>query len=56
MKALIGTLAKLIKGDPEGHKQLRKFIANGSTEFVVITLSNGKKYKISTRSPKERAV
>jgi|TARA_R110001592_G_scaffold339091_1_gene626594 hypothetical protein len=55
MKALLGNLAKKIKGDPSGSEQLRAFISSSSKEYEVITLSNGKKYRVST-SPKEKAV
>ncbi|MBQ4833546.1 hypothetical protein J8L70_09875 [Pseudoalteromonas sp. MMG010] len=55
MKALLGSLAKKIKGDPLGSKQLRSFISSSSKDSEVITLSNGKKYRVST-SPKEKAV
>lgn len=52
MKALMGSLAKKIKGDPDGYKALRKFVSGSSKDSDTITLSNGKKYKIST-SPRE---
>ncbi|ATC84170.1 MULTISPECIES: hypothetical protein [Pseudoalteromonas] len=55
MKALLGSLAKKIKGDPLGSEQLRAFISSGSKDSEVITLSNGKKYRVST-SPKDKAV
>jgi hypothetical protein len=55
MKALLGNLAKKIKGDPSGSKQLRDFISSSSKKYEVITLSNGKKYRVST-SPKEKSV
>ena len=55
MKALLGSLAKKIKGDPLGSKQLRAFISSSSKDSEVITLSNGKKYRVST-SPKDKAV
>jgi hypothetical protein len=55
MKALLGNLAKKIKGDVKGNKELKAFISSGSKESEVITLSNGKKYRVST-SPKEKAV
>lgn len=54
MKALVGNLAKMIRGDRDGRKQLREFIASGSTEPALITLSNGKKYMISTRFLKDK--
>jgi hypothetical protein len=54
MKALLGNLAKKIKGDPCGSEQLKAFISS-SSEYEVITLSNGKKYRVST-TPKEKAV
>ena len=55
MKALLGSLAKKIKGDPLGSEQLRAIISSSSKDSEVITLSNGKKYRVST-SPKEKAV
>jgi len=55
MKALLGSLAKKIKGDPSGNEQLKAFISSSSKESEVITLSNGKKYRVST-SPKDKAV
>jgi len=55
MKALLGNLAKKIKSDPSGSEQLKAFISSGVKENEVITLSNGKKYRVST-SPKEKAV
>ncbi len=55
MKALLGSLAKKIKGDPSGNEQLKAFISNGSKDSEVIILSNGKKYRVST-SPTEKAV
>jgi hypothetical protein len=55
MKALLGSLAKKIKDDPSGNKQLRAFISSSSKDSELITLSNGKKYRIST-SPKDKAV
>ncbi|MBB1300994.1 hypothetical protein H5183_06565 [Pseudoalteromonas sp. SR44-8] len=56
MKALLGNLAKIVKGDPSGNRQLREFISSSSKESTVITLSNGKKYRISTHSPKDNVV
>jgi hypothetical protein len=53
MKALLGNLAKIIKNDPDGKKQLKDYISNSSQDSV-ITLSDGKKYKISN-SPKNNA-
>ena len=55
MKALLGKLAEKIKGDPSGNKQLKAFISNSSKQSQVITLSNGKKYRVST-SPQDKAV
>jgi hypothetical protein len=55
MKALLGKLAEKIKGDPSGNEQLKAFISSSSKESEVITLSNGKKYRVST-SPQEKAV
>lgn len=52
MKALLGPLAKKIKSDPKGKEELSGFIASGLKEQS-ITLSNGKKYRIST-SPLSR--
>ena len=56
MKALLGNLAKIIKGDVKGNKQLKAFISDSSKESEIITLSNGKKYRVTTSSPKEKAV
>ncbi|MCK8123866.1 hypothetical protein MTF66_02570 [Pseudoalteromonas sp. 2CM39R] len=56
MKALLGSLAKIIKSDSSGNQQLRQFISSSSKESTVITLSNGKKYRVSTHSPKENVV
>lgn len=50
MKALMGELAKLIRDDSQGRKDLREFIRDGNSERV-ISLKNGKKYKISRERP-----
>lgn len=55
MKALLGHLAKKIKGDPQGSKQLKEFLSSSSNESEVITLSNGKKYRVSTTPLKSKA-
>lgn len=55
MKALLGNLAKKIKHDPQGNEQLRLFISTSSKESELITLSDGKKYRIS-RTPLQKAV
>lgn len=56
MKALMGKLVKTIKSDPQGNKELKNFIAQGSTSSSdTITLSDGKKYRIST-TPKATKV
>ena len=55
MKALLGGLAKKIKNDSSGSEQLRGFISSSSNRSEIITLSNGKKYRVST-SPKEKAI
>lgn len=55
MKALLGNLAKKIKRDPKGSEQLRLFISTSSKESELITLSDGKKYRIS-RAPLQKAV
>lgn len=46
MKALMGDLAKLIRQDAEGSKQLREFLVSG-LDNQEITLSDGTKYIIS---------
>ena len=48
MKALLGKLAKVIQGDVQGSRQLQDFIAKGSDDTGVITLSNGDTYEITT--------
>ena len=48
MKALMGKLAKVIRADVKGNRALKAFVADGSTENTVITLSNGKRYRISS--------
>lgn len=53
MKALLGDLAKKIKDDVRGNKELREFLSDSTKESQVITLSNGKKYRVST-SPIEK--
>ena len=53
MKALLGNLAKKIKDDVRGNKELREFLSDSTKEYQVITLSNGKKYRVST-SPIEK--
>lgn len=53
MKALLGELAKKIKSDVRGNKELRNFLSDSTKESQVITLSNGKKYRVST-SPIEK--
>lgn len=47
MKALMGNLAKTIKNDHIGNKELRAFISSNKGSKT-ITLSNGKKFKITT--------
>lgn len=53
MKALLGNLAKKVKDDVRGNKELREFLSDSTKEYQVITLSNGKKYRVST-SPIEK--
>ncbi|MEA3380450.1 hypothetical protein [Alteromonas sp.] len=53
MKALLGDLAKKIKDDVRGNKELREFLSDSTKESQVITLSDGKKYRVST-SPIEK--
>lgn len=55
MKALLGSLAKKIKEDPLGRKQLKAFISSGLKDSGTIVLSSGKKYRIST-SPKNKSL
>nr|WP_283622484.1 hypothetical protein [Alteromonas macleodii] len=53
MKALLGDLAKKIKDDVRGNKELREFLSDSTKESQVITLSDGRKYRVST-SPIEK--
>ena len=53
MKALLGNLAKKIKDDARGNKELREFLSDSKNESQVITLSNGRRYRVST-SPIEK--
>lgn len=53
MKALLGDFAKKIKDDVRGNKELKEFLSDSTKESQVITLSNGKKYRVST-SPIEK--
>ncbi|ASV41418.1 TPA: hypothetical protein ACOAY7_002797 [Vibrio cholerae] len=46
MKILMGDLAKLIRQDSEGSKQLREFLVSG-LDSQEIVLSDGTKYTIS---------
>lgn len=55
MKALMGKLAEAIRNDSKGRKDLREFIYSGGDEKV-ITLDNGKKYKVSRNKPVEARV
>lgn len=48
MKALLGDLAKKIKDDVRGNKELREFLSDSTKESQVITLSDGRKYRVST--------
>jgi len=47
MKALLGDLAKKIKDDVRGNKELREFLSDSTKE------SHGRKYRVST-SPIEK--
>ena len=51
MKALMGVLAKKIRGDRVGRQALRDFLAEGQKDDAVIRLSNGKKYRVSRHNP-----
>ena len=53
MKALLGDLAKKIKDDVRGNKEGREFLSDSTKESQVITLSDGRKYRVST-SPIEK--
>ena len=53
MKALLGDLAKKIKDDVRGNKELREFLSDSTKESQVISLSDGRKYRVST-SPIEK--
>ena len=46
MKALLGDLAKKIKDDVRGNKELREFLSDSTKESQVITLSDGRKYRV----------
>lgn len=48
MKAPKSKLASIIQNDSKGAIELRNFISSGKSECV-ITLSNGKKYKIFSK-------
>jgi hypothetical protein len=50
MQALLGKCAAIIRKDPQGQKQLKDFMIHGKDETGIITLSDGKKFRIS-RSP-----
>lgn len=51
MKALMGELAKKIRKDERGSEELSSFVVDSGSDFTVITLSNGTKYKVTRKRP-----
>lgn len=56
MKALMGSIAKLVMKDSQGREQLGDFVANRHLKEKTITLSDGKKYTISREKKEGRKV
>jgi hypothetical protein len=54
MKALMGKIAKEIRNDASGKKELRHFLKSGS-DSKKIRLSNGKEYTITNEKRAETA-